>query len=457
MPGGWLDPDKGVSGGVDAVKKKMHLVGFMLHCPMNHTVLSWAHPRDKVGYAWTEPEFWQEVARTLERGRFDALFLADQWAAFDAYQGSIDATLRYALQFPIHDPLLLVPAMSVATQRLGFAVTATTTYYAPYMLARKLSTLDHLTKGRIGWNVVTSVHDNEAHNFGLKNMLGHKERYARAVEFMEVCYKLWDSWESDAVVMDKSRGIFADPAKVHRINHKGEYFDVPGPHCCTPSPQGKPVIIQAGSSEQGRDFAAQHAEYVFGIQLRADAMRAFADDVRQRAVSKYDRKADSLKIIFGIQIILGQTEDEAKAKQQLLDDRVTFDGALALLSGQMNFDFSRLDPDKPLEHLKVEGVQGLLDALTVMLGETKLTLREAALIHGRSVSMPQLVGTPEQVADQMEYLMNEGGGDGFQITPTYAPGSLQEIVDELVPVLQKRGLHRKEYVGNTLRDHLQEY
>jgi alkanesulfonate monooxygenase SsuD/methylene tetrahydromethanopterin reductase-like flavin-dependent oxidoreductase (luciferase family) len=255
---------------VDAAKKKMHLVGFMLHCPMNHTLLSWAHPRDKVGYVWTEPEFWQEIARTLERGRFDCLFLADRWAAFDAYQGSMDATLRYALQFPIHDPLLLVPAMSVATERLGFAVTATTTYYALYMPARKLSTLDHLTKGRIGWNVVTSVHDNEARNFGLKNMLGHKERYARAVDFMEVCCKLWDSWESD-------------------------------------------------------------------------------------------------------------------------------------------------------------------------------------------VSMPQPAGTPEQVGDQMEDLMAEGGGDGFQITPTYTPGGFQEIVDGLAPVLQKRGLHRKEYVGKTLRGHLPEY
>lgn len=235
----------------------------------------------------------------------------------------MDATLRYALQFPIHDALLLVPAMSVATQRLGFAVTATTRYYAPYMLARKLSTLDHLTKGRIGWNVVTSVHGNEARNFGLPAMLSHRERYERAQEFMEVCYRLWDSWEPDAVVMDKGRGVFADPAKVHRINHKGKYFDVPGPHCCAPSPQGKPVIIQAGSSEQGCDFAAQHAEYVFGIQLQADAMRAFADDVRERAIRKYDRKLDSLKIIFGIQIILGQTEDEAKARQQILNEQVT--------------------------------------------------------------------------------------------------------------------------------------
>ncbi|MGE0683049.1 MAG: LLM class flavin-dependent oxidoreductase [Candidatus Binatia bacterium] len=435
----------------------MHLVGFMLHCPMNHTILSWTHPLDKVGYSWTEPEFWQEIARTLERGRFDCLFLADQLAAFDVYRGSMDATLRYATQFPIHDALLVVPAMSVVTERLGFAVTATTTYDAPYLLARKLSTLDHLTKGRIGWNVVTSVHNNEARNCGLPAMLPHQERYDRAQEFMEVCYKLWNSWEPGAVVMDKERGIFADPAKVHRINHTGKYFDVPGPHCCAPSPQGRPVIIQAGASEQGRDFAAQHAEYVFGIQLRPDAMRAFSEDVRQRAVKKYGRKPEDFKIIFGIQVILGQTEDEAKAKQEVLNERVTLDAALAILSGHMGFDFSQLDPDQPLEHLKVEGVQGILDALTIMLGKKKLTLREAALMHGRSVSMPQVVGTPEQVADQMEYLMREGGGDGFQITPTYAPGSFQEMVDGLVPVLQKRGLHRKEYTGKTLREHLQEY
>jgi FMN-dependent oxidoreductase (nitrilotriacetate monooxygenase family) len=439
------------------MKKRMHLVGFMLHCPMNHTILSWAHPRDKIGYHWAEPEFWQEIARTLERGKFDCLFLADQLAAFDVYQGSMDATLRYATQFPIHDALLVVPAMSVVTERLGFGVTATTTYHAPYLLARKLSTLDHLTKGRIGWNVVTSVHNNEARNCGLKTMLPRQERYDRAQEFMEVCYKLWESWEPDAVVMDKERGIFADPAKVHRINHTGKYFDVPGPHCCAPSPQGRPVIIQAGASEQGRDFAAQHAEYVFGIQLRPDAMRAFSEDVRRRAVNKYGRKPEDLKIIFGIQVILGQTEDEAKAKQKVLNDKVPLDAALAILSGHMGFDFSQLDPDQPLEHLRVEGVQGILDALTIMLGKKKLTLREAAMFHGRSVSMPQVVGTPEQVADQLDYLMREGGGDGFQLSPTYAPGSFHEVVDALVPVLQKRGLHRKEYTGKTLREHLREY
>lgn len=439
-------------------KKKIHLVGFMLHCPINHTLLSWTHPMDKVGYRWTEPELWQDVARTLERGKFDCLFLADGLAGSDIYQASMDATLRYAIQFPVHDALLVVPAMAVATHRLGFAATVSTTYEAPYLLARKLSTLDHLTKGRIGWNIVTSIYANEARNFGQVDIPPHDERYERAHEFLEVCNKLWTSWEPDAVVMDKDKGIFADPAKVHRINHKGKYFDVAGPLSCAPSPQGRPVIIQAGASEQGRDFAAQYAEYVFGLQITPKAMRAFSDDVRQRALKTYGRKPEEIKILYGIQIILGQTEAEAKAKQQILKDRIPLESALAILSGHLGFDWSTVDPDQPLERIKTEGVQGLVDALTVMVGgEKTLTLREAALMHGQSVSMPQVVGTPEQVADQLEYLMAEGGGDGFQITPTYVPGAFQEIVDGLVPVLQKRGLHRKEYTGTTLREHLQEY
>lgn len=436
----------------------MHLVGFMINSPMCHSISSWTHPRDRVGYKWTEPEVWQEVARTLERGKFDALFLADVMAPFGKYKNRMDEALRYALQFPTHDPLVLIPTMSVVTEHLGFAATASTTYNDPYTLARRFSTLDHLTKGRIGWNIVTSIQTNEARNFGQQEMPSHDVRYARAREFLEVCNKLWSSWEPDAVVMDKENQIFTDPTKVKAINHKGIFFDVAGPLCCAPSPQGRPVIIQAGASEQGRDYAAQHAEYVFGLQLNTAGMRAFSDDIRKRAVKKFGRKPEEVKIMYGIQVILGHTEAEARAKQKMMADLVPFEGAMAILSGHLNFDWSEYDLDAPLENIKTEGVQGILDAMIGMIGgEKALTLREAALMHGRSVSMPQVMGTAEQVADQMETMMDEGGGNGFQITPTYIPGSFQELVDGLVPVLQKRGLHREEYTGKTLRDHLREY
>lgn len=439
-------------------KEKMHLVGFMLNSPMNHSISSWTHPRDKVGYSWAEPEMWQDIARTLERGKFDCLFLADVMAPFAKYKDRMDEALRYAIQFPVHDPLVLIPAMSVVTRNLGFAVTASTTYTDPYSLARRFSTLDHLTKGRIGWNVVTSVQTSEARNFGQQEVPPHVARYARAHEFLEVCNKLWSSWEPDAVVMDKEAQIFTDPAKVKRINHKGEFYNVAGPLCCAPSPQGRPVIIQAGASEQGRDYAAQHAEYVFGIQLNAAGMRAFSSDIRKRAVDRFDRKPTDIKILYGVQIILGHTESEARAKQKMMADLVPLEAAMAILSGHLNFDWSSFDLDAPLENIEIEGVQGILDALTGMVGGgKKLTLREAAMMHGRSVSMPQIVGTAEQVSDQLELMRDEGGGDGFQITPTYVPGSFQEIVDGLVPVLQKRGLHREGYTGATLREHLREF
>ena len=218
------------------------------------------------------------------------------------------------------------------------------------------------------------------------------------------------------------------------------------------------MIIQAGASPQGRDYAAQHAEYVFGIQLNTAGMRAFSDDVRKRAVTQFGRKPEEIKVMYGIQVILGHTEAEARAKQKMMADLVPFEGAMAILSGHLNVDWSEFDLDAPLENIKTEGVQGILDALVGMIGGgKKLTLREAAMMHGRSVSMPQVVGTAEQVADQLELMLDEGGGDGFQITPTYVPGSFQELVDGLVPVLQKRGRHREEYTGKTLRDHLREY
>lgn len=439
-------------------KKKMHLVGFMLNSPMCHSVSSWTHPRDRAGYSWSEPEVWQDIARTLERGKFDCLFLADVMAPFGKYKNRTDEAVRYAIQFPAHDPFTLIPAMSVVTQHLGFAATASTTYNDPYSLARLLSSMDHVTKGRIGWNIVTSIQTNEARNYGQQEMPPHDERYARAHEFLEVCNKLWTSWEPDAVIMDKAAKIFTDPSKVKPINHKGQFFDVAGPLCCAPSPQGRPVIIQAGASSQGRDYAAQHAEYVFGIQLNAAGMRAFSDDVRKRAVEQFGRDPNHIKIMYGIQIILGHTEAEAKAKQKMMADLVPFEAGMAILSGHLNFDWSEFDLDAPLENIKTEGVQGILDALVGMIGgEKKLTLREAAIMHGRSVSMPQIVGTAEQVADQLEAMLDEGGGDGFQITPTYVPGSFQEIVDGLVPVLQKRGRHREAYTGETLRDHLLEF
>jgi long-chain alkane monooxygenase len=439
-------------------RRPMHLVGFVIYGPMNHTVGAWRHP-DAFGgdrWSWTSPQLWQSVGRTLEDGRFDAIFFADVLSAFRNYGGRSDTAIRQAVQAPSHEPMVLVPAIGVATERLGLTATRSITYSNPYENARTFATLDHMTNGRMGWNVVTSYHEAEAKNYGLDALIPHDQRYDLAEEFMEVSYQLWDSWDRDSVVMDVESGVYADPDKVHEINFRGEYFSSRGPLHAAPMPQGRPVIIQAGASPRGRDFAAKHAEYVFGVQVFPEAMKDFVDDMHRR-LATFGRTREQMKILFGVQIILGETEDQARERRDALNALVTLDGGLALFSGHTAYDWSVLDLDEPLSDVRVPGIQGFLDMFTVMAGGRKVTLRDAATIYGRSIGMPQITGTPESVADQLEHLQSVSGCDGFQITPTVLPSAFEEIVDQLVPVLQSRGLARKEYSGTTLREHLQEF
>ncbi len=440
------------------MKKMMHLNGFVMFGPMNHSVGSWTHPDSNVAESFARPDIWQDVARTLERGKFDGLFFADTLAAFGNYRNRMDDALTHAIQFPMHDPMLVIPMLAAVTERLGFAATFSVTYHEPYMAVRKFGTLDHLTRGRIGWNIVTSAHVNEAVNLGHESMVPHGERYERADEYMEVCHKLWNSWEPDAVVADKTSGIFVDASKVHSINHRGKWFSCPGISAVEPSPQGHPVLFQAGASEAGRDFCAKHAEAAFGVQLTTRALKSFADDMRER-LPKFGRAPDSLKFIWGIQTIIGGTEEEAKRKHREFNELVPFEGGLALLSGHSNHDLSQYDLDEPIEDIQVEGIQGLLDIFTKMykagdLGKDKLTMREVGKIYGATIGCPQIVGTPEQVADQLQAMLDETGGDGFNLTPSVMPDNFAEFVDEVVPVLQLRGVYRREYSGETFRDHL---
>ena len=381
------------------MKKMMHLNGFVMFGPMNHSVGSWTHPDSNVAESFARPDIWQDVARTLERGKFDGLFFADTLAAFGNYRNRMDDALTHAIQFPMHDPMLVIPMLAAVTERLGFAAT-----------------------------------------------------------FMEVCHKLWNSWEPDAVVADKTSGIFVDASKVHSINHRGKWFSCPGISAVEPSPQGHPVLFQAGASEAGRDFCAKHAEAAFGVQLTTRALKSFADDMRER-LPKFGRAPDSLKFIWGIQTIIGGTEEEAKRKHREFNELVPFEGGLALLSGHSNHDLSQYDLDEPIEDIQVEGIQGLLDIFTKMykagdLGKDKLTMREVGKIYGATIGCPQIVGTPEQVADQLQAILDETGGDGFNLTPSVMPDNFAEFVDEIVPVLQQRGVYRREYSGETFRDHL---
>ena len=439
-----------------SIKKKMHLLSFVQHGVINHAQLMWAHPRDKVGFDYARPPFWQEMGRILERGKFDALFIADVLAPYDVYKGSYDDTVRYAVQCPVHDPVALVPIIGVATEKLGIGITISTTFDTPYAMVRRLSTLDHLTNGRLGWNVVTSYSQNEFKAMGLTDMVPHEERYERAEEFIDVCYKLWDSWEDDAIIADAESGIYADPAKVHRVVHNGKYYRCASPSFVRPSPQRRPVIWQAGQSSRGRDYAAKHAEAVFSIQPTAKAMRSYADDLRTRAVAQ-GRKPEDTKVIFALQVVVDETREAAEEKFAKLKAKIPIDAALAIMSGHIGYDFSKLTLDDQVGHIQVEGIRGLLESVLATFDGAPVTLREAATFYGISLGAPVAVGTPKDIADYMETLLDEGHGDGFNIMATYVPGCYQEFVDLVVPELQRRERFRTDYTGSTLRHHLNEY
>jgi FMN-dependent oxidoreductase (nitrilotriacetate monooxygenase family) len=299
--------------------------------------------------------------------------------------------------------------------------------------------------------VVTSINHNESTNYG-EELMAHDLRYERAEEFMEVCVKLWNSWEADAVVMDRERGIFADPAKVHRIEHDGRFFKSRGPLNVTRSPQNGPAIIQAGASAKGRAFAAKYAEAIFALQPFAEGAAEYYADVKGQ-MEDLGRNPDHCKILFGVQPIVGRTEQEAREKQEFHNSLVPVEAGLTILSGHLDYDFSRLNLDDVMEYSPDFSIQGLSKTYGKVAGR-KLTLREVAQMHGQSVSLPQIVGAPEHVADQLEAHYDHAGGDGFMLTAIYSPGAIEEFVDLVVPVLQKRGRLREDYQGRTLREHL---
>jgi long-chain alkane monooxygenase len=434
------------------MKKQIHLNGFIQNSPSPHSTGLWKHEKDQ-GTSHNRLDYWIEAAQTLERGKFDAMFIADVLGTYSVYENSHDAAVRGAVQLPAHDPLIPISAMAAVTKHLGFAPTISTTYAQPYSLARQLSTLDHLTGGRVAWNVVTSYLESEAINLGLSGRLPKELRYDRADEFLQVVYKLWEhSWENDSVVYDKENDSFADPKKVHPINHEGEFFSVPGPHLVEPSPQRTPVLFQAGSSPKGRDFAAKHAEAVFTKNHSLDGLKLYTTDIRRRA-EKQGRKPEELLIFPMVLPIIGSTEEEAYAKYEELTNHVSYEGTASLLSGHTGIDFSQFDPDQYIEDIETDAMQGNLD----MYGKDpnkKWTLREAIKNHGLGNGTVKFIGTPEQIADKIEEWAVEGDADGFNIAQAYSPGTFSEFVDHVVPELQKRGIYRTEYEGSTLRENM---
>jgi len=428
----------------------LHLNLFTMNSVEHVTVGSWRYPGDQ-SHRYSDREYWTEVARTAERGGFDAIFFADVRGVYDVYDDSVDPAIERAVQTPSNDPAYVVPAMAEVTDDLGFAITKSTSYNHPYQLAREFSTLDHVTDGRIAFNVVTSYLESAAANLGLDERMEHDERYDRAQEFMEVCYRLWeDSWDDDAVVRDRDSGTYTDPEKVHDIHFEGEYFDVPGPHGCEPSPQRTPVIYQAGSSDRGREFAARNAEAVFVSQPNEQAVREYVADLRERAAS-HGRDPASLGFFPGIVPVVGETEELADAKYESYVDSIDVEGVLTLLSGFTDIDLSELDPDQKLEHVETQAMQGVVNAFTTN-DDREWTVREVAEYAGLGTTSPVVVGTPEEVADEFERWHDELGVTGFNVKEIVRPDSLQDFVDLVVPELRERDLLPEERVPGTLRE-----
>jgi len=434
------------------MSRELHLGGFLLASHVTHSHAAWRHPASETDFLG--PNYYARVAKILERGKFDFLFFADLLATPVRYGNDIRVPLSSGTQASATiDPSLVAAGLANVTKKLGLAVTKSTTYFHPYEVARIFGTLEHLSRGRAGWNVVTSLNQAEAQNFGSDNHLAHDERYDRAHEFLEVAYKLWDSWERDALVQDKESGLFADPDKIHTVDHDGTYYKTRGPLTVPHSPQGRPVIFQAGASPTGRDFAARWADAIFEIDPTKEGRKAYYDDVKSRA-SNFGRNPDDIKIFPSFIPFVGETESIAREKQAFHNELADPISGLITLSVHTDHDFSQYDLDSALTDLTVPGSQGLFDLARRLSDKKSLTLRDIGKLYAQGVLLPQFVGTASQIADQIEEGWSGGEADGYIISPAQAPGTFVDFVELVVPELQRRGLFRTDYTGTTLRDHL---
>jgi FMN-dependent oxidoreductase (nitrilotriacetate monooxygenase family) len=430
-----------------ATSRQLRLGAFMR--PVSIHTGAWRYPG-----AFADANFnfahYRRFAQTLERGRFDAIFLADHLAVLNMPM----AALKRSATVTSFEPLTLLSALAVVTERLGLIATASTTYDEPFHIARKFASLDHLSGGRAGWNVVTTANPQAALNFGLQEHVEHGERYHRAREFFDVVTGLWDSWADDAFVRDVESGIYFDPEKLHVLDHKGEHLSVRGPLNIARPIQGWPVIVQAGASDAGRQLAAETAEVVFGSQNNlADGQRFYAD-VKDR-MAKAGRARDDLKILPGAFVVVGETVAEARAKKARLDGLVHPDSGIASLSVQLGHDASAFDLDGPLPEIpETNASKSARQKLIDLARRENMTVRQLAQYVGGSYGALEMIGTPARIADQMEEWLVGEACDGFNVMFPYLPGGLDDFVDSVVPELQRRGLFRREYEGTTLRENL---
>ncbi len=432
--------------------KPIRFNAFTMNAASHQSPGLWRHPRDE-SHRYTDPGHWVELARLLERGLFDGVFLADALGLNDTYQGSPDAALRHGVQAPLNDPLALVPLMAQATEHLGFGVTCALTYEHPYSFARRISTLDHLTRGRIGWNIVTGYLESAARNLGVPRM-PHDERYDQADEYMEVVYKLWEhSWEDGAVRRDRAGGVYADPRRVRPINHRGAHYQVPGIHLSEPSPQRTPVLYQAGTSSRGKAFAARHAECVFISGPTKSVIARYVRELRQ-AAAQAGRDPASLLVYAQALVITGGSEAQARAKQADYESHIDTEASLALLSGWTGVDFSRFPLDATIEYIDTDAGRTALASFTQADPGRRWTVGEAARFIGLGGRGPVITGDPRQVAGELESWLDETGIDGFNLAYALAHETMRDVVDLVVPELQRRGRYRTAYAPGTLREKL---
>lgn len=437
--------------------KPFHLAWFL----QGSSVQAWGEAwTGHIGNSWMQPTLFLDMARSLERACFDYILLEDSSYVGESFNGSTEVYLKNGLSVPRQDPSVVAALMTQVTSRIGIVPTFGTFAYPPYLLARLVATLDQVSAGRIGWNAVTGSSDVAAMNFGLGGMPEHDLRYDMADEYMDLVHKLWRSWDPDAVLLDREKGVFADPDKVREVDFKGQWYSSRGPLPMCASPQVSPVIFQAGGSGRGRDFAAQHAECILSNQNSTKGMKDYVDDVEQRAAKLGQRRP---RVLFSIQPIVGDTPEAARERERahlaLAQSEPYLNAGLAFASMSLGMDLSKLDLDTPvgqqLDKLerskKGESIQH-----QYFKSRPDTTPRDMGLKEAVKVTIP-IVGTAEQVADRMCEIVDETGAGGFMIREAFLPSYINDIVDRVVPALQRRGAFRKEYSGRTFREHIYEY
>ena len=432
--------------------REIRLNAFDMNCVGHQSPGLWRHPSDR-SWDYKTIGYWTHLAKVLERGLFDGIFLADVLGVYDVFGGNHDAALRNSTQLPVNDPMMLVSAIAAVTENLGIGVTAATAFEHPFPFSRRASTLDHLTGGRFAWNVVTGYLPSAARALGDDDQMAHSDRYDHADDYMAVLYKLWEgSWEDDAVLRDRVSGIFTDPAKVHTVEHNGPHFKVSAVHLCEPSPQRTPFIYQAGSSPRGKRFAVDHAEAIFTAAPTKQVLAANVKDIRDQ-LRAAGRDPYSIKVFQMLTVVTDETSEKAHAKH---DEYLTYtsdEGALTLMSGWMGIDLSKYSLDDPIGDVDSNAIKSTIEAFNQESDNGRVwRVRDIAAWGGIGGLGPRAVGSPAEVADTMQEWIHETDIDGFNLPYAITPGSFEDVVEFLVPELQRRGAYKTQYTPGTLRN-----